>query len=334
MLDVFNSDLFTMVELTTAINKLPHKPGRITQLGIFEQAGVSKTTVVVEEQEGLLALLPSKPRGSTQTLQGNTRPRGQAFVVPHIPFDDAVLADDVQNRRRFGSMDEEESAIALVNDKLQRMRNSHEVTKEWLLAGALQGSVVDGDGSTVLVNLFTSFGVAETSFDFTLGTSTTVQRSNCLKVIDAIENALGTDINAGYQHIHCLAGKDWFRRFVDHADVRYAYERFQDGNALRSDPRSGFEFAGITFEEYRGRVGDKSLIPPNVARFFPVGVPELFKVHYAPADFMETVNTIGEPFYAKQAPMEFDKGIKIHTQSNPLPLCHRPKVLVKGTSSN
>ena len=49
------------------------------------------------------------------------------------------------------------------------------------------------------------------------------------------------------------------------------------------------------------------------------------------ADFNETVNTIGQTLYAKQEPRKFDRGTDLHTQSNPLPMCHRPGVLVKLT---
>jgi hypothetical protein len=37
------------------------------------------------------------------------------------------------------------------------------------------------------------------------------------------------------------------------------------------------------------------------AYFFPVGVPGLLWQYNAPADFVETANTIGLPRYAKQA---------------------------------
>ncbi|HNN17418.1 MAG TPA: major capsid protein, partial [Giesbergeria sp.] len=38
-----------------------------------------------------------------------------------------------------------------------------------------------------------------------------------------------------------------------------------------------------------------------------------------------------QPLYAKQEPRKFDRGTDLHTQSNPLPMCHRPGVLVKLT---
>jgi hypothetical protein len=36
-----------------------------------------------------------------------------------------------------------------------------------------------------------------------------------------------------------------------------------------------------------------------------------------------------QPLYAKQEPRRFDRGTDLHTQSNPLPMCHRPGILVK-----
>jgi hypothetical protein len=67
------------------------------------------------------------------------------------------------------------------------------------------------------------------------------------------------------------------------------------------------------------------------AYLFPVGVPGLFQQYNAPADFVETANTIGLPRYAKQAvDQQFARWVMLHVQSNPLPICTRPRVLIKG----
>jgi hypothetical protein len=47
----------------------------------------------------------------------------------------------------------------------------------------------------------------------------------------------------------------------------------------------------------------------------------------------ETANTLGQVLYAKQEPRKFERGTDLHTQSNPLPMCHRPGVLVKLTAA-
>ena len=91
--------------------------------------------------------------------------------------------------------------------------------------------------------------------------------------------------------------------------------------------------AGILFEEYRGTVGANQFVGDNEAIFFPVGVPGLYETYFAPADFNESVNTMGQPLYAKQDARKFERGTDLHTQSNPLPMCHRPGVLVKVTAA-
>ncbi|WP_179948503.1 major capsid protein, partial [Wolbachia endosymbiont of Bemisia tabaci] len=105
-----------------------------------------------------------------------------------------------------------------------------------------------------------------------------------------------------------------------------------------NDMRSGFTFCGITFEEYRGQATDpegtvRRFIEKDTGHCFPLGTASTFTTHFAPADFNETVNTLGQPLYAKQEPRRFDRGTDLHTQSNPLPMCHRPGVLVKISSS-
>ena len=93
------------------------------------------------------------------------------------------------------------------------------------------------------------------------------------------------------------------------------------------------------FEEYRGQATDarrgrcSASSPQGEAHAFPLGTVDTFATYFAPADFNETANTLGQPLYAKQEPRKFDRGTDLHTQSNPLPMCHRPGVLVRLTMS-
>jgi hypothetical protein len=127
-----------------------------------------------------------------------------------------------------------------------------------------------------------------------------------------------------------------------HKEVKTAYQNWQQGAVLINDMRSGFSYSGITFEEYRGQasfvqadgtLGTRRFIAAGEAHAFPVGTVDTFATYFAPADFNETVNTLGQPLYAKQEPRKFDRGTDLHTQSNPLPMCHRPGVLIKLTSA-
>jgi hypothetical protein len=91
-----------------------------------------------------------------------------------------------------------------------------------------------------------------------------------------------------------------------------------------------FEFGGIVWENYQGTDDNSTVaIAADEARVFVSGVPGLYAEYFAPADFMETVNTIGLPRYAKVAvDQRFNQFVEIHAQQNPLPLCLRPQTLV------
>jgi hypothetical protein len=101
-----------------------------------------------------------------------------------------------------------------------------------------------------------------------------------------------------------------------------------NGEFLRADNRAGFYFAGVFWEEYRGNVSGQPFVADGTALMIPEGVPDLFVTHFAPADYMETVNTLGLPYYAKQEAMDFGKGIMVEAQSNPISLCTRPAAVV------
>jgi hypothetical protein len=239
----------------------------------------------------------------------------------------------VQNVRAFGSESLLEGVQAVVNQRMTEMASKMDATLEHLRIGAIKGQILDADGSAVIYDLFTEFGVSQhTEIDFDLGNGSPAAgavKKKCHDVRRKIEDELGAQ---PYDHIHAICGADFFDDLITHTEVATAYERYLDGAFLRQgQARGSFDYAGIVFEEYRGRVGTVDFTDAAKAYFFPVGVPGLFRQYNAPADFVETANTIGPPRYAKQAPdQQFARWVMLHVQSNPLPICTRPRVLLKG----
>ncbi len=333
VLDIFNGNAFNITSLTDAINNLPHKPARLGELDLFTAKGVTSRSIIIEEKDGVLQLLVSKPYGAPADVNRKQDRRGRPFIIPHFPLDDTVLAAEVQGIRAFGSQSETEGVAQVVTNKIASMRQSHEVTLEWLRIGAIKGVVFDGDTTTVLYNYFNEFNVhKQADQDWDMGTAGTAQPPKIMDALRKIEIALGA---MPYDHIHCLMGNTLWDEFIINTSVKTAYERWaggmdgQPGGFLRSDMRKGFWLGGMFFENYRGQIASTKFIPDTEARIFPVGAPGLFQIFNAPADYIETVNTIGLPFYAKQERMAFDRGISINTQSNPLCICTKPRTLIK-----
>lgn len=327
MLDIFNDDAFSVVSLTESINLLPYMPARLGQLNLFRQVPVRTPTAVIEFREGKLVLIPTQARGSRENVVGSGKRNVRTLSIPHLPLDAAVLADDVMGIRAFGSEDQLEPISAVVNEKLEQLKQSHELTWEWHRMGALTGVVLDADGTSELYNLFDLFNVTETEVEFDFTDEDTVKLgAESLK--RTMRHKMG---GIPYTGIHALCGDQFWDALVTSAAAKAAYNRWNDGQFFR-EGQSAFPWCGITWENYDGYLNDDfNFIDPEVARFFPTGSPNLFQVALAPADFMETVNTLGQPYYAKQERMPFDKGVNIHSQSNPLHFCTRPQVLIKGT---
>jgi hypothetical protein len=259
---------------------------------------------MIEEREGSLNLVETTARGAPAVQNTTNKRKARSPVVPHIALEDTILADEVQNVRAFGSESMPEGVQAVVNQRMSEMATKMDATLEHLRIGAIKGQILDADGSAVIYDLFTEFGVSQhTEIDFDLDNATPAPGVIC-----------GAD------------------DLITHPEVEKAYERYLDGAFLRqAQARGSFEYAGILFEEYRGRVGTVDFTDASKAYFFPVGVPGLFRQYNAPADFVETANTIGLPRYAKQAvDQQFARWVMVHVQSNPLPICTRPRVLIKA----
>lgn len=331
IMNPFDSPAYNLTSMTESINIIPNMYGRLNELNLMPGKGIATTSVIVEEYNGVLNLLPTVERGGPATKNKIGKRTVRSFTIPHIPLEDTIKPEEVQNVRAFNSTASDTIAMKLA-EKLGTMRDKHAITLEYMRNGALQGLIKDGDGTT-LYNLFDEFGITEKVIDFALDTSTTNVRAKCLEVSRHIELNLKGETAT---EIRVLCASDFFDALIDHADVAERYKYYAGQQQRQDDIRRRFPFAGLVFEEYLGRADDTSgseqdFIPDGTARVAVLGTRNTFETYFAPADFNETVNTIGLELYAKQEPVRFNRGTEIHTQSNPLPMCKRPSLLVKLT---
>lgn len=331
--DVFKPDLFTTTSLTAAINKAPYVPGILGGLGLFEEAGVATTSVVVERVDGKLALVQTSKRGGVGATQTDDKRKGYIFQVPHLQKDDSLLADSVQNVREFGSSDQTRAVESVRDEKLAMMARDLDFTLEHHRLGAVQGRILDADGTTTLLDLFTAFGVAEpTEVDFDLDNAAPASgalRTACTGVVRSMEDALQ---GLPFTGIHALCGNTFWDQLTAHKEVRETFLNQQEASELRrSWLGDTFHFGGIDFQRYRG--SGAVAVGATKCRFFARGVPGLFVTRFAPADYIETVNTLGLPRYAKAEPMKFGKGLDIQAQSNPINICTIPETLLRARNT-
>jgi hypothetical protein len=319
MINPFDAGGYTLAEMTEAINILPNVYTRLGQLGLFRFEGITQRSVIIEQAEGVLNLLPTVPLGGPATVANRDLRSMRSFTVPWIPHDDVITPQDIQGVRGFGVADAADPLATVMERKLTRMRTKHAQTREYMEINALRGSVKDGAG-VELYDYFDEFGLTQQSVDFVLGTAGTNVQAKCREVLRDIEIELKGETMSG---------------------VEDAYKYFASTGAqpLREDTRRRFPFSGIVFEEYNATVtlstgATETLITANEGIAFPLGTIDTFVTYGAPANLIETVNTMGLPIYARQLARMDGSAIDVKTEASPLPVNKRPRLSVRIHTSN
>lgn len=338
VIDGFTNREFSAEELTLQMNKIPNFYRLITDLGIFgDPLPLTTTYCALEIDNMVLNLLPTTERGGPASQGSVGKRKRKLFEVPLSAHEDTIKVAELQNMIAFGS----KAPIRLeeaVARKLLSMAMKHQITHEWRRVGALNGKVLDSDGE-VLIDLFTEFNVTEKVEFF--GASGSISQ-HCRNVKRHIEDNLKGDIMTG---VAALCSPEFFDMLLEDADTKAAYNAAAAMMRLNpniDDVRPMFLHQGILWIEYRGVASAlaqdgsstaRKFIPANTARFFPLGTVQSAVSFAAPGDFIEALNMPGELYYAKAAPVRFDRGIDFHTQSSFLPLWSRPETLVKGSTA-
>ena len=324
-MDVFNDDAFSVTTLSTAVSAAPFQPSGLLELGLFRNDPIETTDAWFELDGDTLRLVKAGQRGAPGETIARKARSAVAFRSKHLKRDDSIMADEVQNARAFGQQSEAETVQGKVLRIAGRHRRDIETTIEFHRMGAIKGQVLDADGTTVLEDLYAKFGVTKIEHTMDLDVDTTDLIKMVTQAKRKSEDVLGAAFVRGWR---VLCGDAFFDDFVAHPDLKAAYERWKDGEALRTDNRAGLSFGGATWENYRGSVAGQPFVPTDGAMLIPEGVPDMFVLHYAPADYMETVNTPGLPFYLKTEAKRMNTGADIQVQSNPLAICTRPRAII------
>lgn len=321
---------YTLADMTTAINLLPNQYSMISDMGLFSQQSTTQFTIVVEKTAGTLNLLPTVTRGGPATVGNRDLRDMRAFAIPHIPHDDVILPQDVQGIRAFGTASQAETVAGVMQYKMQRMRDRHTQTLEYMQLRALQGITKDGAGNTIY-DWYSEFDlVQETIFLHLSDSSADVGAYLRAMKRKMVRNLHGETMTTPL--ILCSPGL--WDKFIHHAAIVDAYKYFTANvNPLRDDVRGAdFVFQGVAFREYDATFtlfggSTEEAIGTDLGIAFPQGTRDTFKTIVAPANLMETVNTPGQLLYARQMTRLDGRGIDLLTESNPLPMVRRPNLV-------
>ena len=156
--------VFDCTEMTAAVNKLPALPVYFRRL--FEVKGVKTTTVSLDIRKGRIVLIGDSERNTApESLAGRGAKREWMHLsCAHLAMSDTLAPEDLQDVRAFGST-EPISVAEVYNDKMQQLKDNMTATMEFHRLGAIKGVVLDANGTTVLHDIFNTFGVTKKKMD-------------------------------------------------------------------------------------------------------------------------------------------------------------------------
>lgn len=337
-LDLLRAPEFAADRLTEAVNIPPYVTGRPAQLGIFTDMPINTTYAVIAIEEGEITIIPARERGGPSNKNMGTDRQEALVRIPHFPLDDAITPSDLQNLLVYGNGYVMQALSNVYNNKLELIRAKHDATHHHLDWGALNGLVLDASGR-VLCDLFSTFDIAQSVVDFDLDNASADVAAKNRATKALIRKALRGTPSSG---VRVLAGTEFFDRYVGHASVKEALKNYAGPtvNPARDDVADSFTFAGLTIErideDFRYRQADGTFITrdavgDNEAIAIPLGTP-LFKRYLAPPDTIQEANIPpSTKVFVSTDDLPHGKGQEIHTESNVLPICLRPDVIVKLT---
>lgn len=338
-MDIFNSDAFGVIEMTESVNMVPIAWGRLGELGLFVPKPLRTDQFMIESRNGVLVLIQSSTPGTDLPGARRKKPQMRNFNTSRFGQSDHITAKDIAGIRAFGTSSELMQVEDIVAGVQDTIRGNIDITLEYLRSGALKGQILDADGS-VLVDLFSEFGVSQKVVDFKLGSATGAAAA-CDEVRRHIRLNMKGDV---LTEVRCLASPGFWDKLMANAEFKEAHKYYNNGQQpLREDVSGGVKWNNIWWEEYLaegdvpqedGTTVTQSFIPDGDARFFPMGTRKTFSQYNSPADYLDVANTLGEPFYSSVAlDPKHARYAEVEAQTVTLPMCNRPGVLVRGHTS-
>ena len=331
-------DPFRLAQDTRAILKQPNVWSKTKDMNLYQTVASTQTVIQVMERNRILYIFDPQERGSSPTRLTQISRNLYSIPILHYYTEMSIRGSDVQDRvdlltgMKTMGMDE---AIA---DAMQYQRMSHSINMEYAgLCAFLKGVLVASD-STEHLNVFEIFGLTQKVIDFELSNVSLDVRAKCMEVARHIELNLRGDISNGKQ---AFVSPLFMDALSKHPQVEKAFANTQlAADRLGGDVRNGFQFGGINFVEYNALMPDlagntRKFIEDNLAFAFPLGTRDTFFMYYGPPDLnsINMANVAGQEVYALTVPDPLGKCVSLHVESDPLPLCRRPEVLVKLTMS-
>lgn len=336
---VFGGDAFTQASMLRGLDRRPYIPNQLDAIIGFEPVRATTDTVYINSRQRYMKLIRSTLRGAPIEMAEPEDRNARPLRIPRIAKGDQLFAHELANIAPLDDETEEMAAAAQVARKQEKLIDDAEATFEFQRLGALNGLILDTDGST-LVNFWTEFGlVAPADIDLALDDATKtigeLRKAVATNIVMPIARASGAGNDPRFR-VRALCGDDFWFALTGHPAIEKTYLNQVAAAELRNERLwESFDFGGVIWTHYRGTDdGTTIAIPSNKARVFPVGVPGMWQHVMGPMN--ESIPLIGQPGrryypFLKKDLSELQQWVQPEIYSYPLFVNARPDLVLTVT---
>lgn len=348
-LDIFKNDAFSQANLRRVLPNMPFTPGALGQMNLFQPHYIDTETVLIYMENGMIRLIPDTLRGAPDILAERQTGEFRAVKTRRLSKKDDVRASELLGLadQTFPLDQRLRTAAGLVNQRMGQLRTDMEATRELHRLGAIQGKLLDADGTTVLVNYFDVFGIAEpTPVGVNFGTLTEDEIAAFFQAEFYIPMYRSLQVRSGGTgmvpafRVGALVSDDFWFELMKHPGVREIWKLNMQARAIAEAQNplvtpplwESFTFGNVTWIHYMGALSGPLQVPDGEAIIFPIGAKDVFDVYFSPGETLSQVQGVGQELYPmlRVDPRDDPEFIELFLRSYPLYACIYPQVLMRA----
>ncbi len=325
---------------STGIENIPVQYGLPSALGLFtpEYGTSSDWYLPIVDKVGY-ALVDTPYNTRSQNITKDKKKRLK-YEIPHFSVEGAIFPSDVKQKiawEDFMFQSRSETVAGLFDREKETAAQAIQRTKDLAMYQLIRDGSVYAPNGTVVNNLYTAFGVTQTALNLDLTPTGNPKASVIAALDDIAANFKGGYVPSRYVAFTNKAVFDALEAHplvMDNAKNILDFQSIQiltgllgtaaPSGASRNQYRA-IDYAGVLWI----RVSDTE-IPANQVRLFPIDVPNMFKISYAPSELtFDTVNTTAlEQYYWEKVASDRTQ-IQYIYESNFAAITPYPKSIVR-----
>jgi hypothetical protein len=327
------SNGFLLLDYSKHIELVPRVHTLVGDMNLFSDVFGNSTVAQAERVNEKTGLISARKRGGERNFVDSEDVRTENFNIPFFPLDRHIKAADIQNFREYGTGNESKTLEKEVARVMARIKRFHAQLKERAMVASIMGTSWAPGDTDATYNYYTVWGLTQATAPVNFTTTTIDPR-------DVIEDEARTHIideaadNAGEYRIIAICSRKYFSALIAHPLVENAYQFYDSAQEPLRRRLGGdvinrmFESKGVLYiEDISGYFGTDD------AYIMPLGIEDMFKNHFAPADIAQTANDTAQELYLWYKQSDYFRDQKLESETSFISINARPELVVKSVGT-